>query len=155
MADSILGLDLSRNMSLFTVPAAFVLCMIPNVWAAALASGAYDLANPRAMVATAKADTRLDKPTQQKITRAKAASDNGFETLGYYAAAVVAANVAGVAPRTLNLLSGAYVLSRALFVLAYVQLGADRRLAPVRSACWTLGSILTMALYIKAGLRSM
>ncbi|KAK5990300.1 hypothetical protein PT974_08567 [Cladobotryum mycophilum] len=151
--EPILGLDLSRNLSLFTVPAAFIMCMVPNVWAISLAGEAYDVANPRAMKDTVKADSTVEKVISQKITRAKNASDNGFETLGLYAAAVVAANHAGVETQMLNILTLGYILTRILYVYAYVQLGENRNLAPLRSLFWTVGSILTLTLYIKAGLQ--
>lgn len=42
---------------------------------------------------------------------------NRFETIGLYAAGVVAANVAGVPSSELNKLTGGYLASRALFNL--------------------------------------
>jgi uncharacterized MAPEG superfamily protein len=47
----------------------------------------------------------MRKQTKGRILRAKAAHANGNETIGLYAAAVVAANVAGVEAKTVNYLT--------------------------------------------------
>lgn len=90
---------------------------------------------------------------QQKgrILRAKAASENGFETLGFYAAAVALANQAGLEPTVLNYLTYGYLLSRAGFIFTYVKLQDNRQLAVLRSVFWVIGISLTATLYIKAG----
>lgn len=86
-----------------------------------------------------------------RILRAQGASDNGFETIGLYAAAVVAANAAKIDTELLNLLTLGYIASRVIFVFAYIQLGENRNLSYVRTLLWGagIGSILT--LFIKAG----
>ncbi|EEU46029.1 uncharacterized protein NECHADRAFT_79118 [Fusarium vanettenii 77-13-4] len=84
----------------------------------------------------------LPSNTRQKkqlILRAKAATENGFETIGYFAAGVAAANHAGVRAPALNALSFGYVACRAVYNVAYVWLQADRRLCWVRSVVWTVG----------------
>lgn len=55
--------------------------------------------------------------TDKKIIRAESAQLNGFENLGWFAAAVVAANVARVPNGQLNQLTAGYLLSRAIFNL--------------------------------------
>ncbi|OAA67498.1 Membrane associated eicosanoid/glutathione metabolism-like domain protein [Cordyceps fumosorosea ARSEF 2679] len=145
---SFLGLDLTKNISYYTVPAALVACVLPHVLAIAGSKGVFDNANPRSL------QENLEKTETQaklRVARAKAASDNGFETIGLYAAGVVAANVAGVETALLNRLTLGYVLSRFAFVFVYVQLGGNRKTAPVRSLTWFAGIATIVALFIKAG----
>lgn len=104
------------NYSYYAVPAAWVLAMVPHFVAAGLSKGQFKNAAPRQMMADllAKKDkTALDK----KIIRAESAQLNAFETLGLFAAALVAANMAKVPNHQLNQLSAGYLASRAVFNL--------------------------------------
>jgi uncharacterized MAPEG superfamily protein len=95
-----------------------------------------------------------DTPSFKKklrIQRAYAASKNGLETLGYFAAAVVAANAAGVEVSTLNKLSLSYITSRIFYNVTYIQLQENRTLAPLRSMCWLAGLAISTQLFICAG----
>ncbi|KAJ3478839.1 hypothetical protein NLG97_g8469 [Lecanicillium saksenae] len=145
-----LGLDLTKNLSYYTVPAAFVACVVPHFIAVAGSKGTFDNAYPRNLNEDVEKST-LDKEAKQRVARAQAASDNGFETIGLYAAAVVAANVAGVDTTSLNRITIGYVLSRFAYVFTYVNLGANRKTAPVRSGVWMAGIAAIMTLFIKAG----
>jgi len=73
-----------------------------------------------------------------------------MESLGFYAAAVVAANAAGLDASTLNMLTFSYLISRVLYNYVYVIAQDNRNLAPIRSLCWLTGIALTFTLYIKA-----
>ncbi|KAK3987939.1 hypothetical protein QBC44DRAFT_360424 [Cladorrhinum sp. PSN332] len=141
----------SSNFSYYTVPAAFALCMIPSFYAAVLAGKNYDLANPRNMLDTCAKDEKLDKVLLKRINRAKAASANGFETLGLYAAAVVAANSTQVDLVKLNKLTIGYVISRAAYNLVYVRLQDNRRLAGLRPLVWGVGIYIIISLFLSAG----
>ncbi|KAM3444007.1 hypothetical protein NHJ13734_001606 [Beauveria thailandica] len=148
---SLLGLDVTKNLSYYTVPAALVACMLPHVIAVTGAKDTFDKAYPRNLRDNVEKSDSIDKEAKQRVARAKAASDNGFETIGLYAAAVVAANAAGVETPLLNRLTIGYVISRYAFVFVYVQLGANRNAAPVRSLTWLAGIGAIVALFIKAG----
>jgi uncharacterized MAPEG superfamily protein len=76
-----------------------------------------------------------------------------METMGLYAAAVVAANMAGVDAVTLNYLTLGYLASRVVYYTIYCILQDNRAYAPVRSLAWTVGIALTLTMYIKAGLK--
>ena len=78
------------------------------------------------------------------------ASTNGFETLGFFAAGVAAANYAGVDSQTLNTLSVGYVLARIAFIVAYVGI-RNRRLSWARSVLWNVASLASVLLWVKAG----
>lgn len=111
-------------------------------------------------------DQTLDSATKGRIVRAESAQQNGFEStldfyqeivtsltlidIGLYAAAIVAANHAGVDNWTLNALSGAYVVSRAAYNLIYVNNETDA-LANARTASFLTGIGLIFTLFIKAG----
>jgi len=88
---------------------------------------------------------------KNRILRAKAASTNSFETLGLYAAAVVAGNLVQVDKDTLNYLTALYIISRALYVFTYVWLQDNRAFSPLRSVFWGAGIWSIVSLFIKAG----
>ncbi|GKT53847.1 membrane protein [Colletotrichum tofieldiae] len=159
---SFFGLDLAqKGLSLYTVPAALVMAMLPNVYALALSGTNYDLCNPRKLQNNISTDDKLDKipilfshtlanQAKARILRAKAASDNAFETLGFYSAAVVAANVAGVDAHVVNVLSLGYIGCRALYNIIYVRLQENRSFGPLRSLAWMASIGISFALYFKA-----
>ncbi|KAH6955681.1 hypothetical protein BKA56DRAFT_603476 [Ilyonectria sp. MPI-CAGE-AT-0026] len=148
---SFLGLDLSRNYSIFMVPAAFLTVMLPHYYAILASKGTYDNANPRGHQEHILNNEALDKARQQRVLRAKAAVANGFETIGLFAAGVAAANHAGVAVPTLNLLTMGYVAARLAYDVVYIWLQANRRLAFLRTTAWLIGVFLTLSLWMKAG----
>ena len=88
----------------------------------------------------------------RRISRAEAATANGFETLGLYAGGVVAANAAGVAVPTVNKLSLGYLGARIVFNYIYVVLQDNARLAPLRSLTWMVSVGCITSLYVAAGI---
>ncbi|KAJ3496962.1 hypothetical protein NLG97_g2269 [Lecanicillium saksenae] len=148
---SLAGLSLPKNVSYYTVPVALFACIFPSLVAVTGSRGVYDNANPRNLTESIGRSEALSKEAKQRVIRAKAASSNGFETIGLYAAAVVAANHAGVDISSLNRLTVGYTISRFVYVILYVNLGAVRSLAPVRSAVWMVGISAIVALFIKGG----
>ncbi|OHE95469.1 hypothetical protein CORC01_09202 [Colletotrichum orchidophilum] len=148
---SFFGLDLAqKGLSLYTIPAAFLMALLPNVYAVSGAGVHYDLCNPRKLQTSVVADDKLDKIVKARILRAKAASENAFETLGFYSAAVVAANFAGVDAETVNLLTLGYIGSRVLYNIIYVRLQDNRSFGPARSLAWMASIAITVTLYVKA-----
>ena len=104
------------NYSYYTIPIAWLLAFLPHPYAVTLSKGAFKNAAPRQLLhdlMAKKTKTDVDK----KIIRAESAQLNGFENLGLFAAAVVAANIAKVPNHQLNQLTAAYLVSRALFNL--------------------------------------
>jgi uncharacterized MAPEG superfamily protein len=93
----------------------------------------------------------IPKKTLRRISRAKAATANGFETLGLYAASVVAGNVAGVSTARLNKLTLAYVLSRVVYNYTYVALQDNARMAGLRPLVWMAGIGIIFTLFVSAG----
>ncbi|KAK1964708.1 hypothetical protein LY78DRAFT_659076 [Colletotrichum sublineola] len=145
------GLDLAqKGLSFYTVPAAFLMAMLPNFYAVGSSGTHYDPCNPRNLQSNIAADEKLDKITKARILRAKAASENAFESLGFYSAAVVAANMAGVDDHAVNVLALSYIGCRALYNIVYVRLQDNRNFAPLRSVAWMVSTGITFTLYFKA-----
>lgn len=147
-------LDTTRNFSLYTIPAAWALSIIPHFYAVTLyeraTSKKYDTTKPRAAVAAVAEDRSLDTATKNRITRAEGAQQNGFENLGLFAAAVVAGNYAGLDAQWLNALSGGYLVSRAVYNYVYVN-NDSATMANVRTGVFLGGIGLIFTLFIQAG----
>ncbi|KAK4157095.1 hypothetical protein C8A00DRAFT_12041 [Chaetomidium leptoderma] len=141
----------STNWSYYTIPVAFALCMIPHSYSMVLAGKNHDIGHPRKTEEHCAKDTSMDKATVRRISRAKAAASNGFETLGLYAAAVVAGNVAGVATERMNQLTLAYVVSRVAYNYVYISLQDNARFAALRPLVWLAGIAVVMMLFVAAG----
>lgn len=123
---------------------------LPNIYSVALSGKSFNNANPRSQRDNVAKDQSLDSLTKQRIVRAKNASDNGFENIGYFAAAVAAANHAGVPNEALNTLSIGYVAARNAYNLAYIFLQDNEQLSWVRSAVYFTGVGLVTSLWLKA-----
>ncbi|KAF4337619.1 hypothetical protein FBEOM_8518 [Fusarium beomiforme] len=143
--ESFLGLDLTRNYSFFTVPAAFFVITFPHAYTiTAGAKGTYDNCNPRSHKDRITNCQTLDKSHKQFLLRAKAATENGFETIGLYASGIVAANFTGVPTPQINILGLGYVVSRLVYNIAYLWLQDNPRLSRLKitSADFIRGSSL-------------
>ncbi|KAI1640223.1 hypothetical protein F4809DRAFT_591966 [Biscogniauxia mediterranea] len=143
--------DLSKNYSFFSIPVAFALATIPAIYGKSLAGKNYDLAYPRSFQERVKSDDKMDKATKNRILRSDAAAANAQETLPLFLGSVLAANVAGVPARTINLLAAAYLVSRVAYTIVYVWLQENRKFVPIRSLAWTVGVACWTTLFVKAG----
>jgi uncharacterized MAPEG superfamily protein len=142
------------NISLYTLPASWILCLLPRFYAAYLyttsTSKPIDLLLPRALAARASVDPALQHATRDRIVRAEAAQANGLENVGYFAAAVVAGNVAGLSKGLINCLSVGYLISRGLYSWLYV-VGDTTNMAIARTGVFFSGQGLIWTLFILAG----
>ncbi|MCJ1391466.1 hypothetical protein MMC18_004330 [Xylographa bjoerkii] len=149
-------LDLTRNFSLYTIPAAWILAILPHAYATQLydakSSHKFDLTQPRSLAAKAGADQTIDTATKNRVIRAEGAQQNGFENVGLFAAAVVAGNVAGVDNWWLNALSGGYVASRVLYNMIYIN-NESVGMANARTGVFLSGVGMCMSLFVMAGNR--
>ncbi|KAH8909908.1 hypothetical protein BR93DRAFT_935600 [Coniochaeta sp. PMI_546] len=144
--------DLTRfDLSYYTVPTAFALLFAPHVYAVQLAGKSQELTVRGKMVENVTKDQGMPQKIRQRIFRAEAATANGLETVGLYAAAVVAANVAQVEPDTVNKLTLAYLVSRAVYNYIYVIAQDDARMSRYRSMAWFVGIGIIFTLLVKAG----
>ncbi|TEY73275.1 hypothetical protein BOTCAL_0080g00030 [Botryotinia calthae] len=141
--------DTTRNFSLYGVPAAWILAHIPHAYAVS-SSKCFDNRSPRDFPKSLEADQSLDKAKKNRIRRAHAAAANGYENIGFFASAVVAGNVAGLSHSTLNALTGAYLISRAVYNFLYIN-NESQGAAAARSLVWLFGIGLSSTLFIKSG----
>lgn len=145
---------MDTNLSIYAIPIAWALCIAPHAYAFALhdakSSSKADTRQPRSFVASLEQNQSLDKATKDTIMRAEAAQQNGFENLGFFAAAVVAGNVAGLEPTLLNGLTYGYIASRVLYNVVYVN-NTSKALAAGRSVLWMSGIGCCFGLFILAG----
>jgi len=74
---------------------------------------------------------------------------NGFENLALFASAVVAGNLAGIPPATLNKLCGGYLVSRVVYNVIYIT-NTSQTAAGIRSLVYGTGIGHIFALFIKA-----
>jgi uncharacterized MAPEG superfamily protein len=75
--------------------------------------------------------------------RAYAAHQNGFEAFPFFAAAVIVAEMRSGPTHLANWLAGAFILARLAHAAAYV---GDQ--AALRSTVWTIGFLLTIAIFL-------
>jgi uncharacterized MAPEG superfamily protein len=131
----------TKNWSLSSVPLAWTLCLAPHVYALVsyelyLNSQAKEVKDkyplqrhqPRnTFLQSLDANPAVPQAYKDRLHRAHAASLNGYENLGFFGAAVVAANLAllienggrGALLWKTNMLSLGYCVSRAAYCLAY------------------------------------
>jgi len=148
--------DPTRNFSFYAVPAAWVVSLLPHIYATSLydrsSSQKFDPRYPRGLTSKIASDQSLPQATKDRILRAEAAQQNGFENVGLFAAAVVAGNVAGVDNWWLNTLSGGYLASRVLYNVIYVN-NETKGAASARTGVFLSGIFMIFQLYTMAGNR--
>ena len=97
--------------------------------------------------AAAKLDPKMPRLAARNLeglsARAYAAHLNHFEAFPFFAAAVIAAHLAEGPSATVNWLALAFIAVRIGHTAAYL---ADSQ--PARSACFTLGLILTIVIFV-------
>lgn len=146
----------TQNLSLYTLPAAWFIALMPRVFAMrtfVTATGrGMDTTYPRGLAERAASDPALSSETKSRIIRAEAAQANGFENVGYFAAAVVAGNFAGVSKGWLNALSLGYLAARFVFNHAYI-FGGTKGLAMLRTVVFFAGQGMVWTLFVMAGNR--
>ncbi|KAH7361453.1 hypothetical protein B0T11DRAFT_327638 [Plectosphaerella cucumerina] len=148
---SFIGLDFAqKGLALYTIPATWLLTMLPHAYSGLASGNNLDPAYPRALTENLSRDEAMDKRKKQRIMRAVAAEANTLETLGVVAGAVVAATASGADARLTNLLSFGILGVRAVYIYVYVMLQEDRSMAPVRSIIWTVNMIGVISLYVVA-----
>ena len=88
------------------------------------------------------------RQTNPRSNRAHAAHLNGFESFPAFVAGVLMAQLAGVAPTTINLLAIVFVIARVLHGVFYVA-----NVQALRSLVWLVGFASALALIVMAALK--
>ena len=172
----------NNNISFYTLPAAWVLCLVPQYYAiikyqkyaSAIDTVArskkdhsqiqqgygFNRAEPRSFLPRLEAnpDPRLTAEIKGSIARGAAASLNGFENLGFYAGAVVAANLglfishgqsgASVSdPFSTNLLCLSWLAARIIYITVYIRGAKGRN----RAIWYWIQFSVCVTFYVRAG----
>ncbi|ERF76253.1 hypothetical protein EPUS_04330 [Endocarpon pusillum Z07020] len=144
----------TSNISLYTVPFAWALCLAPRVYATQLyekaSSRQFDNREPRSFTKMVMENQSIDSATKGRIIRAESAQQNGFENIGFFATAVVAGNLARLDTTWLNTLSVGYVISRILYNLIYLN-NTTAGLATTRTVTYISGIGMIWTIFIMAG----
>lgn len=146
---------LRENLSFYTIPLAWFIALSPRFYGArkyneATDGGDLDIRNPRAFSDEVASDSHLKESTRNRIMRAEAAMDNGFEFIGLFAAAVCAGNIARVDNKWLNGLSWGWLGSRVVYNLIYVN-NETKALAKARAGVFMAGMGMVFTLFVQAG----
>jgi len=127
----------------------------PHLYARSLAGkGAlppFDNTNPRAF-RDQVVSLASSVPAAGRFLRAEAANENQFQTLGLFAAGVVAANVAGLPRGHLHNFVLTYLASRAVYTVLYVT-GDTPFLANLRTAAYMTGVGSIFTAFVTAGIQ--
>ena len=149
----------TSNISLHLVPFAWLLAMLPRVYSlteyaahSKVQNADAMKKNPRSIPAIVAADKTLPPQVRDRILRAESAMINGYDNLGFFAAAVCVGNVARLDISLLNWLAAVYIGSRMLYIPAYIYNDTVRSVY-TRSAVFAVGLGVNVALFVLAGVR--
>ncbi|KAJ7052906.1 hypothetical protein C8F01DRAFT_1032740 [Mycena amicta] len=114
------GLD--NALSLYSIPAVWLSAFVPVVFKTMTITRVKGFNNvqPRANVARVSGDKAVPPEVVARIQRMEGAHLNGMENFPLWAAAVLAANYAGLDHRTVNVISIVYFLGRVLYNIVYI-----------------------------------
>jgi uncharacterized MAPEG superfamily protein len=147
------------NISLYLVPFAWLLAMLPRVYSLT-AYAAHSKAqnpdamkkNPRSIPIIVAADKTLPPQVRDRILRAESAMINGYDNLGFFAAGVCMGNVAKLDISLLNWLAVVYIGSRLLYIPAYIYNDTVRSVY-MRSVVFAVGLVVNVALFVLSSAR--
>jgi uncharacterized MAPEG superfamily protein len=145
---------MAPNLSIFAIPAFWIITMIPHNDAIALikssSNGRWDNTSPRSSLWDSKLQTTVPTEIYQRYERAEAAHKNGFENLPIFVGAILAGNIAKLDPWLLNIFAGIYLAMRVLYTMVYIHV----RKGPAslfRTLIWFTSTMACMGVFVKAG----
>lgn len=84
---------MTNNYSFYTIPAAWVLCLLPHAYASKVYEKSqgqeWDNSSPRYLVQKISSKTTELTPDEARYLRAEAAQQNGFENIALFAVSIV------------------------------------------------------------------
>ncbi|KAI5474967.1 hypothetical protein MNV49_002151 [Pseudohyphozyma bogoriensis] len=142
------------NLSFYAIPAAWVLSITPHFYAIGLSKTCKDLpdfdnVSPREFIARCRT-LEKQSPSAAKYLRAEAAQQNGFENLGFFAAAIVAGNLGGLGNSVMNKIAAGYLASRVVYNFLYITTTTDG-LSNLRTVSFLAGIGLIWTPFILLG----
>ncbi|CAG8950057.1 hypothetical protein HYFRA_00008289 [Hymenoscyphus fraxineus] len=143
------------NLSLFAIPAYWLLSMLPNLYAIHLAArsnnGVWDNTSPR----SAEWEERVRKSTTSEqyntYIRSRAAHKNGFETLPLFIGAILAGNAAKLGPEYMNMFVGVNLVLRVVYTIVYVRTTKNSS-SYFRTVVWFAECYYCLWVFTKSGL---
>jgi len=139
---------LAAPLSLYSLPASWVLALIPANLRVALIqkTAGYDNVNPRA-----NADRKQLAPdVAGKVKRLEGAHSNGLESFALWTAALLAGTVAKLDNTTLNAFAASYLALRVAYTWIYIN-QTSQALAFLRTTVWFVHAGLCLVLMVMAG----
>lgn len=141
------------NPSILSIPAYFVLAMIPHGWAIKVASqgriSTWDNRNPRNTDLKAKLKARLPAETYAKYERLEACHANSIESFPLFTAAIVLGNIAGLKKAELTSFAAWFLVVRITYMAVYAS-HKTQGLAALRTGIWYVGVGLCFKAIIQA-----
>lgn len=147
---------MATNYSFFTLPAYFILAMVPQVYAGAQISIARNGKmgnnhNPRGQANLENIKKTVSKETFECFERSKAAHQNSMENFPLIIATVLCGNVARLDPGVLNTTCGAFMALRIAYLFAYIGI-TDARLSLARTGIWISSVAVCFYVLMSAGM---
>ncbi|TEB34205.1 hypothetical protein FA13DRAFT_1812157 [Coprinellus micaceus] len=142
---------LDAPLSLYSIPVAWLLAYIPQVIKVTTASKftTYDNLDPRTNVSKISAKDKVDDRLKAKVARADAAHQNGLESFPVWSIAVLVANYAGLASRSINNTALVYLGSRVVYNYIYINQSKQWH-GSSRTLVWNVGVGAALSLLIRS-----
>jgi uncharacterized MAPEG superfamily protein len=147
---------MATNYHLLAIPAQWVLSLVPHVYALQLIKGAtngrWNNANPKGTSWATELQRSVPSDVLAKFERGEAAHRNGLENLPIFAAAILAAHVAGVDHDLISAHAAVFLGLRVVYTLIYVNV-AKGTASFARTGVWLSSVLVCFSLFGKAALK--
>lgn len=141
------------DLSVLSIPAYFILAMIPHGWAISVASqgkiNTWDNRNPRNTDLKVKLKARLPAEIYAKYERLEACHANSMESFPLFTAAVVLGNIAGLKEDEMTSFAAYFLAFRVAYMLVYATHKTQGPTA-LRTGIWYVGVGLCFKMIIQA-----
>lgn len=132
----------THDLSILSIPAYFVLAMIPHGWAINVASqgkiSTWDNLNPRSSDKKAKLKARLPAEIFAKYERLEACHGNSMESFPLFTAAIVLGKISGLKQEELTKFAAWFLVVRFAYMVVYASHKTQGPTA-LRTGIWYVG----------------
>lgn len=144
----------STNYSVYSIPIYYIMNLIPHTYSTTIFAGGsvknWDNANPKSAAVRERFQKRVSAATYLRWERARAAHNNGIENFPLLIAAVILGNMAKLDAGMMNWTFGTFLLFRAMFIAAYIEI-SDGRLSVFRTLVFSISVLQCLWIIFKAG----